>query len=126
MPKQLALLSYVRDLLPSGVQVSLVGDCEFGHSQIIQHLREWQWDYALRESGQTLVGLYEGQSWLRLDELLPHAGTLVRLCPVDRLPCPSHTPVRLLETRRTYPLVACHQSDAPIGDFATVCPPDVD
>jgi Transposase DDE domain len=75
MHKQLALLSYVRTLLPNGVKVSLVGDCEFGHSRIIQHLREWQWDYALRESGNTLVGLYEGQTWLRLDELLPHAGT---------------------------------------------------
>jgi hypothetical protein len=75
MHKQLALLSYVRDLLPNGVRVSLVGDCEFGHSRIIQYLREWEWDYALRESGHTLVGLYEGQTWLRLDELLPHAGT---------------------------------------------------
>jgi hypothetical protein len=75
MHKQLALLSYVRDLLPVGTKVSVVGDCEFGHSQIIQHLREWQWDYALRESGHTLVGLYEGQTWLRLDELVPRAGT---------------------------------------------------
>lgn len=75
MHKQLALLSYVRDLLPSGVQVSSVGDCEFGHSRIIQSLREWQWDYALRESGNTLVGLYEGQTWLRLDELLSRPGT---------------------------------------------------
>ena len=75
MHKQLALLNYVRDLLPSGVKVSLVGDCEFGHSRIIQDLQEWQWDYALRESGHTLVGLYEGQTWLRLDELLPRAGT---------------------------------------------------
>src|SRR5712692_1197191 len=76
MHKQLALLSYVRTWLPEGVKVSLVGDCELGHSRIIQHLREWQWDYARRESGHTLVGLYEGQTWLRLDELLPHAGTL--------------------------------------------------
>lgn len=75
MHKQLALLSYVRELLPAEVKVSLVGDCEFGHSQIIQHLREWGWDYALRESGHILVGLYEGQTWLRLDELLPRAGT---------------------------------------------------
>ena len=73
--KQLALLSHVRTLLPKGIKVSLVGDCEFGHSQIIEHLRDWHWDYALRESGQTLVGLYEGQTWLRLDELLIHTGT---------------------------------------------------
>lgn len=75
MHKQLALLSYVRSLLPDGAKVSLVGDCEFGHSQIIEHLRLWHWDYALRESGPTLVGLYAGQTWLRLDELLPQAGT---------------------------------------------------
>jgi hypothetical protein len=75
MHQQLALLSYVRSLLPQGVKASLVGDCEFGHSQIIEQLQLWQWDYALRESGQTLVGLYEGQTWLRLDELLTHAGT---------------------------------------------------
>jgi len=75
MHKQLALLNYVRSLLPDGAKVSLVGDCEFGHSRIIEQLRCWQWDYALRESGPTLVGLYEGQTWLRLDELLTHAGT---------------------------------------------------
>jgi hypothetical protein len=75
MHKQLALLNYGRGLLPIGVKVSLVGDGEFGHSRIIEHLRDWQWDYALRESGQTLVGLYEGQTWRRLDERLPQAGT---------------------------------------------------
>jgi hypothetical protein len=47
---------------------------EFGHGQIIENLRLWHWDYALRESGTTLFGLYEGQTWLRLNELLPQVG----------------------------------------------------
>src|SRR5579859_2017814 len=32
---QVALLSYVRSLLPAHIQVSLVGDCEFGHEPVL-------------------------------------------------------------------------------------------
>jgi hypothetical protein len=53
--QQLAVLSYIRGLLPSGVRVSLVGDTEFGHTFILEYLDRWQWDYVLRQSGRELV-----------------------------------------------------------------------
>jgi hypothetical protein len=68
--KQVALLSYVRGLIPAGVQVSLVGDCEFGHIAVLEALHTWHWDYALRQSGHLLVQLPATQAWVRLDSLI--------------------------------------------------------
>jgi hypothetical protein len=71
---QIALLSYVRSLLPVGVRVSLVGDCEFGHMPILLTLQEWRWDYVLRQSGHQLVDVVHEPDWLRLDALLTRRG----------------------------------------------------
>src|SRR5664279_62435 len=71
---QIALLSYVRSLLPAGVRVSLVGDCEFGHMPILLTLQEWGWDYVLRQSGHQLVDVESEPDWLRLDALLIRRG----------------------------------------------------
>jgi hypothetical protein len=71
---QLALLSYVKSLLPEQVNVSLVGDCEFGHTPILDQLQQWHWDYVLRQSSHTLAWLDNLQDWLRLDELLTRPG----------------------------------------------------
>jgi hypothetical protein len=71
---QIALLSYVRSLLPGGVSVSLVGDCEFGHMPIVLTLQDWGWDYVLRQSGQQLVDVAAEPDWLRLDALLTRRG----------------------------------------------------
>lgn len=53
--QQLAVLRYVKGLLPERVSVSLVGDTEFGHTLIIEELSVWRWPYALRQSGHNLV-----------------------------------------------------------------------
>ncbi len=53
---QIALLNYVHKLLPIGVPISLVGDSEFGRSLLIAQLREWGWDYALRQPVTTSCG----------------------------------------------------------------------
>ena len=47
--KQLALLNYVRMLLPSGAVVSLVGDSEFGSVEVLKWLDQWNWRYAVRQ-----------------------------------------------------------------------------
>ena len=47
--KQLALLAYVRKLLPKGAAVFLVGDCEFGPVEVLQELEKWHWFYVLRQ-----------------------------------------------------------------------------
>lgn len=66
---QLALLSYVRSLLPSSAHVSLVGDCEFGHMPLLSALQDWGWDYVLRQSGHQLVDVASEPDWVRLDAL---------------------------------------------------------
>jgi hypothetical protein len=66
--QQIALLQQVQALLPTGVQVSLVGDCEFGNPLLIEYLDFWGWDYALRQKGDTLIWMYNGSGWQRLDQ----------------------------------------------------------
>ena len=51
--KQIALLAYVRRLLPPGVVVTLVGDGEFGTSRLVRQVQQWGWVFALRQTGHT-------------------------------------------------------------------------
>ena len=71
---QIALLSYVRSLLPAEAHVSLVGDYEFGHMPLLLTLQDWKWDYVLRQSGHQLVDVASEPDWLRLDALLTRRG----------------------------------------------------
>jgi len=72
--KQVALLSYVRTLIPAGIQVSLVGDCEFGHTAVLPAMHTWHWDYALRQSGHRLAQLANALDGVRLDSLIAKRG----------------------------------------------------
>jgi hypothetical protein len=60
---QLALLSYVRSLLPKGIAVLLVGDCEFGAVEVLRQLEHWHWDYVLRQKARTRVCLQGESEW---------------------------------------------------------------
>lgn len=66
---QLKLLDHVKGLLPHGVNVSLVGDCEFGHPLLLEYVEQWGWDYALRQPGDHVVMLRGSGQWQRLDSL---------------------------------------------------------
>jgi len=77
--KQIVLLSYVRNLVPAGVKVSLVGDSEFGNTLLIEYLHWWKWDYALRQPGDHLVMPYGKTDWQRLDSLGLKPGHLMWL-----------------------------------------------
>ena len=66
---QVCLLADVASLLPPGVRVSLVGDCEFGNPLLIEYVQHWGWDYALRQPGDNLVMLRGTGQWQRLDSL---------------------------------------------------------
>ena len=66
---QVKLLAYVAGLLPPRTRVTLVGDCEFGHPLLIENLRFWRWDYALRQPGDNLVMLRGTGRWQRVDSL---------------------------------------------------------
>jgi hypothetical protein len=72
--QQLALLRYVKGLLPDRVQVSLVGDTEFGHTLIIEELTVWRWQYALRQSGHNLVMTRQSTTFQPLETLLTTVG----------------------------------------------------
>ena len=67
--QQIALLQRVQALLPTGVTVSLVGDCEFGNPLLIEYLDFWGWNYALRQPQDTLIWVYNGAGWQRLEQL---------------------------------------------------------
>jgi len=61
--KQLALLDYVRSLIPAGAAVFLVGDCEFGAVPILKQLGHWHWFYVLRQKSDTCLWFSEEQGW---------------------------------------------------------------
>src|SRR4030042_571056 len=60
---QFALLAYVRSLLPKGIAILLVGDCEFGAVEVLQQLDAWHWDYILRQKGRTHVCISGQTEW---------------------------------------------------------------
>jgi hypothetical protein len=93
--KQLALLGAVRDVLPSGVRVSVVGVTEFGHTFVLEYLDHWGWDYALRQAGHYQVWPPGATGWLRLDRLSPTNGNW-RWLPRTVLTVDSAYPARLL------------------------------
>jgi hypothetical protein len=64
---QVKLLEYVYRLLPRQTPVTLVGDSEFGRPLLIENLRFWGWNYALRQPGDNLVMLRGTGKWQRLD-----------------------------------------------------------
>jgi hypothetical protein len=67
--KQLALLAYVRRLMPAQVPVLLVGDSEFGAVELIQQLEIWKWRYVLRQKANHRVKIGESD-WQRFGDLI--------------------------------------------------------
>ena len=61
--KQLALLSYVRSLIPAGATVFLVGDCEFGSVGVLRELVRWRWFFVLRQKSNTSLWFSEEEGW---------------------------------------------------------------
>lgn len=55
--QQIALLKRLRQWIPEGVRVSLVGDSEFGSHTLVKELKRWRWDYALRQRPRTHIKL---------------------------------------------------------------------
>jgi hypothetical protein len=72
--RQLSLLTSVRSLLPPGIAVLLVGDCEFGPVDVLCQLDQWQWDYVLRQKTNTHVCLNQETTWQDFRSYLQKAG----------------------------------------------------
>lgn len=77
--KQLALLAYVRKLLPKSAAVFLVGDCEFGPVEVLEQLDRWHWFYVLRQKSDTCVWLNKMNEWKTFGSFVKKAGDSVWL-----------------------------------------------
>jgi len=76
---QIALLDYVRSLLPHGFAVLLVGDSEFGAVAVLKQLEKWRWDYVLREKSRTKVCLSGQTEWVPFGSILEKPGRSIWL-----------------------------------------------
>lgn len=76
---QLALLKYVKGLLPKKSSVFLVGDSEFGSILVLQQLSQWRWFYVLRQKARTCAWNDEQADWQKLGRFVQKAGQRVWL-----------------------------------------------
>jgi hypothetical protein len=72
--KQLALLAHVHRLIPKGVLVLVVGDCEFGAVDVLRQLDRWCWQYVLRQPCNNLIDLTLHNQWHRFSDVLDKPG----------------------------------------------------
>lgn len=77
--KQLALLAYVRRLIPINIPVALVGDSEFGAVEVIRQVEAWGWCYALRQRANHQVKLSTERDWQGFGSLIQKPGQSVWL-----------------------------------------------
>ncbi len=76
---QLALLKYVKELLPKKPIVFLVGDSEFGSILVQRELAQWHWFYVLRQKARTCVWNSGQADWQKLGRFVQQAGQSVWL-----------------------------------------------
>ena len=76
---QLALLAYVKNLLPSGATVFIVGDTEFGPVKVLKQLQNWHWFYVLRQKSDTSVWSVIDQQWQPFGSYIQKAGQTIWL-----------------------------------------------
>ncbi len=72
--QQLALLNYVRSLLPAGIAVFLAGDCEFGSVEVLKRLDMWHWFYVLRQKSDTCLWFRSSSEWKPFRSFIQNPG----------------------------------------------------
>jgi len=77
--KQLALLAYVRSLLPANSTVFLVGDSEFGSVAVVRQLDKWHWFYVLRQKADTCIWFNEQNGWQAFGRYIQKPGQSIWL-----------------------------------------------
>ena len=70
----MALLNYVRQLLPAGAVVFLVGDCEFGAVETLKWLGQWHRYYVLRQKSDTCLWFDRQNKWEPFGSFAKKAG----------------------------------------------------
>jgi Transposase DDE domain len=66
---QVGLLARVQEWVPEGASVAVVGDSEFGRGWLLEELKYWGWQYALRQSPHNQVWRRQDSGFLRLDQI---------------------------------------------------------
>lgn len=74
---QLALLGYVRRLIPASAPVLVAGDSEFGAIPVLQQLEAWGWFYVLRQKASNQVKTRPAQAWQDFGQLVQRPGQSV-------------------------------------------------
>ena len=77
--KQLALLAYVRALIPRSATVFLVGDTEFGSVKVLKQLDCWRWYYVLRQKSDTSIWINDPSGWQPFGSYIQKAGQSIWL-----------------------------------------------
>jgi hypothetical protein len=72
--RQLALLGYVRSLLPNEAKVLWVGDQEFGAIAVLKQLDQWCWHYVLRQRRNQLFRPDPNTPWQAFGDVINQAG----------------------------------------------------
>ena len=75
--KQIALLKYVKGLLPPKAIVYLVGDTEFGSLLVMKQLNQWQWRRTLRQKSNTGFRVGKFDAWQTLGSFVQKPGDSV-------------------------------------------------
>ena len=70
----MALLAYVRRLIPTLTAVLLVGDSEFGAAKVIRQVEAWKWRYVLRQKANHQVKLGDESDWQCFGNLVERPG----------------------------------------------------
>ena len=92
---QVELLTVLRTWLPEGASVALVGDTEFGRCWLLEELKYWGWQFALRQSSHNNVWRKQDNGFLRLDQI-PLRGLGVQWFPHTLLTEENSLPCHLL------------------------------
>jgi hypothetical protein len=77
--KQIALLAYVKTLIPRGAAVFVVGDTEFGPVKVLKQLDKWHWYYVLRQKSDTLLWSETENAWKPFGSHILKAGQRIWL-----------------------------------------------
>ncbi len=75
--RQLALLAYVKTLLPRHTSVLVVGDTEFGAINVLKQLNAWHWHYVLRQKANFKVCPKGKRTWQSFGHLVSRVGEKV-------------------------------------------------
>ena len=98
---QRVLLGRVQALLPAGVQVSLVGDHEFGHPDVMALVETWGWQYVLRQAGSNVFQHQSQVGWQRYDQIALTRGDLMGLSQITLTRTRTYTTHAVLYWKRS-------------------------